>query len=132
MAYIALLIANILLALPFSLSILSPLMYKSATRYDKLCASLGIKGWRRFKEIEFPYLKSSLAYVFALAFCFSLGDLGVIALFGNEDISTLPWYLYGLLGSYRSSDGAGVALVMLVLVLGVFVVVPRIFGKKAS
>ncbi len=132
MAYIALLVANILLSLPFSLSILSPLMHKSAARYDRLCASLDIKGWQRFRQIELPYLQPSLAYLFALAFCFSLGDLGVIALFGNEEISTLPWYLYGLLGSYRSSDGAGVALVMLVLVLGVFVVVPRIFGKNIS
>ncbi len=128
-AFIALVVANILLSLPFALSILSPLMQKSATRYNKLCASLGIKGWKRFREIELPYLKSSLAYVFALAFCFSLGDLGVIALFGNESVSTLPWYLYGLLGSYQSSDGAGVALIMLVLVLGVFVGVPRVFGK---
>jgi thiamine transport system permease protein len=64
-----------------------------------------------------------------LAFCFSLGDLGIIALFGSESFSTLPWYLYGLLGSYRTSDAAGVALVMLVLVLVVFVFVPRVFRR---
>ena len=55
--------------------------------------------------------------MFALAFCFSLGDLGIIALFGSDDFSTLPWYLYQLIGSYRTTDAAGVALVLLVLCL---------------
>lgn len=128
----ALIIANILMALPFALSIISPVMIKVATRYDKLCASLGISGWRRYREIELPYLLPSLAYVFALAFCFSLGDLGIIALFGNERFSTLPWYLYGLLGSYRTTDAAGVALLMMGLVLVVFWVLPRVFGRDTS
>jgi thiamine transport system permease protein len=73
-----------------------------------------------------------LAYVFALAFCFSLGDLGIIALFGSESFSTLPWYLYGLLGSYRTDDAAGVALIMLVLVLVVFIMIPRLFGREKT
>jgi thiamine transport system permease protein len=129
-ATIALITANVLMALPFALSILSPIMIKTARRYDKLATSLGIFGWQRYKEIELPYLKPAMAYVFALAFCFSLGDLGIIALFGSESFSTLPWYLYGLLGSYRTSDAAGVALVMLVLVLAVFILVPRVFKKR--
>ncbi len=124
-AAMVLVVANILMALPFALSILAPLMQKLSTRYDKLSRSLGLHGWKRWRYVELPYLVSALRYIFALAFCFSLGDLGVIALFGNEHFSTLPWYLYGLLGSYRSSDAAGVALIMLLLVLGVFLLLGR-------
>jgi thiamine transport system permease protein len=131
-ATIALITANILMALPFSLSIINPIMMKTAKRYDRLSASLGISGWARWRDIELPYLKASLSYVFALAFCFSLGDLGIIALFGSESFSTLPWYLYGLLGSYRTDDAAGVALMMLVLVLVVFIMIPRLFGKEKT
>jgi thiamine transport system permease protein len=80
--------------------------------------------------VEYPYIKSSLSYVFALAFCFSLGDLGIIALFGSDEFTTLPWYLYQLMGSYRTTDADGVALVLLVLVLSVFVLIPKLFKGK--
>jgi len=126
----ALLTANVLMSLPFALSVLTPAMHKTAQRYDKLAFSLGIKGWHRWVTVEYPYLKSSLGYVFALAFCFSLGDLGIIALFGSDEFSTLPWYLYQLMGSYRTTDAAGVALVMLVLVLGIFILIPKLFKGK--
>jgi thiamine transport system permease protein len=128
----ALLTANVLMSLPFALAVLTPAMHKTAQRYDKLSFSLGLSGFKRWKYVEYPYLKSSLAYVFALAFCFSLGDLGIIALFGSDDFMTLPWYLYQLMGSYRTTDAAGVALVLLVLVLCVFVLLPRLFRSKVA
>jgi len=126
----ALLTANILMSLPFALSVLTPAMHKTAQRYDKLAFSLGLSKVQRWFYVEYPYLKSSLGYIFALAFCFSLGDLGIIALFGSDEFSTLPWYLYQLMGSYRTTDAAGVALVLLVLVLGVFMVIPRLLKEK--
>ncbi len=129
---IALLTANVLMSLPFALSVLVPAMQKTAQRYDKLSFSLGLTGLQRWVYVEYPYLKSSLAYVFALAFCFSLGDLGIIALFGSDEFTTLPWYLYGLMGSYRTTDAAGVALVLLVLVLFVFILLPRLFRSKVA
>jgi thiamine transport system permease protein len=126
----ALLTANVLMSLPFALSVLTPAMHKTAQRYDKLSFSLGLTRMQRWFYVEYPYLKSSLGYVFALAFCFSLGDLGIIALFGSDEFTTLPWYLYQLMGSYRTTDAAGVALVLLVLVLSVFMVIPRFFKGK--
>jgi len=127
---LALLTANILMSLPFALSVLVPAMNKTAKRYDKLSFSLGISTFQRYKDIEYPYLKSSLAYIFALSFCFSLGDLGIIALFGSDEFITLPWYLYQLMGSYNTRDAAGVALILLVLVLSVFILVPKLFRSK--
>jgi thiamine transport system permease protein len=130
-ATMALLAANVLMSLPFALAVLTPAMHKTAQRYDKLSRSLGLSSLQRWVYVEYPYLKSSLGYVFSLAFCFSLGDLGIIALFGSDAFTTLPWYLYQLMGSYRTTDAAGVALVLLVLVLLVFIVLPRLFrGKK--
>ena len=94
--------------------------------------SLNLKGSKRWLYCEWPYIKSSVLYVFALSFCLSLGDLGVIALFGSDEITTLPWYLYNLMGSYQTKDGAGVALVLLVLTLSVFILLPRIFTRKTN
>jgi thiamine transport system permease protein len=129
---IALLTANILMSLPFALAILAPVMQKTAQRYDNLAFSLNLNPLQRWVYCEYPYLKSSLGYVFALSFCFSLGDLGIIALFGSDDFSTLPWYLYQLMGSYRTSDAAGVALILLAITLCVFILLPRLFRSSVA
>ena len=38
--------------------------------------------------IEWPLLGRDIGVVLALAFCFSLGDLGIISLFGSPDFVT--------------------------------------------
>ena len=126
----ALITANILMSLPFAIAIINPLMQKTAKRYDKLSFSLGLTTLQRWTYVEYPYIKPSLGYVFALSFCFSLGDLGIISLFGSDEFTTLPWYLYQLMGSYRSTDAAGVALILLILVLTVFILLPKLFRNK--
>jgi len=112
-AVIALLTSNVLMVLPFAVSILAPAMTKSANRYDKLSRSIGLRGWSRWRFLESQLLKSELSYIACLAFCMSLGDLGIIALFGNQDFITLPWLLYQKMGSYRTDEAAGIALIIL-------------------
>jgi len=123
---VSLLAANTLLVLPFALTSLSPAMIKVANRYDRLAQSLSVTGYPRWKLIESTLIRPELAYVGSLAFCMSLGDLGVIALFGSQDFATLPWLLYQKMGSYRTDEAAGVALVTLALTLFVFFTLPRI------
>ena len=127
---IAVLTANVLMSLPFALSVITPVMHKTAKRYDRLSLSLGLNPWIRWRYVELPYLRAPLGYIFALSFALSLGDLGVIALFGSDEITTLPWYLYQLMGSYRTTDAAGVALILLLLVLAVFALTPVLFAKS--
>ncbi len=122
-ALIAIITANVLMALPFALAVLVPAMQRTARRYDRLLFSLGLTWWQRWRYAEWPYLRRSLGYIAALSFALSLGDLGVVALFGNREITTLPWYLYGLMGSYRTTDAAGVAFVLLLMVGALFFVV---------
>lgn len=129
-AAIALLTANVLMALPFAMAILLPSMQKAAQRYDRLAISLNLKGRVRWRLIEWPILRHDIGYVAAVAFCLSLGDLGVIALFGSQDFATLPWYLYQKMGSYRTDDAAGVALIMLTLTLLVFLFLPKLFAPR--
>ena len=133
-AVIALISANLFMALPFALPILAPAMEKTALRYDKLSFSLGLSPLQRWRYAEWPLLRGDIGYICALSFCMSMGDLGVIALFGSQDFATLPWYLYQMMGSYRTHDAAGVALIMLILTLVVFLAVPRLFAisRKAS
>jgi thiamine transport system permease protein len=129
-APVALVAANVMMALPFALVILTPALGKTADKYDRLAFSLNLRGWTRWRLIEWPVLRHDLGYILALTFCLSLGDLGVIALFGSQDFTTLPWLLFQNMGSYRTSDAAGIALILLALCLSIFFVIPRLFEGR--
>ena len=53
-----------------------------------------------------------------VAMALSLGDLGVIALFGSEYVKTLPYLLLERLSAYRTQDAAGLALMLGALCFG--------------
>ncbi|CSC13821.1 thiamine transporter membrane protein [Vibrio cholerae] len=59
-----------------------------------------------------------------------MGDLSAIALFGSQDFRTLPLYLYQLLGSYQMDTAAVVALAMLIMSVGWFYVIERLFAQR--
>ena len=49
-----------------------------------------------------------------------MGDLGVIALFGDPDRATLPLEVFRLMGAYRSNAAAAGAVLLLALSFGLF------------
>ncbi|HWA20064.1 MAG TPA: hypothetical protein VG757_13820 [Devosia sp.] len=128
-APLVVIVANALLALPFALATLGPAFDAIVRSRGKLMRSIGLSGARQFREIEWPILAGDIGIVVALAFCFSLGDLGVIALFGTQDFVTLPLYMLRALGAYRTNDAAAVAALMLVLTIAAFVLIPRLFER---
>lgn len=108
---------NALMALPFVHRVLAPAMATHAARTARLAASLGIGGFHRLLWIDWPGLRKPLFVAFSFAMALSLGDLGAVALFGSEDMVTLPYLLYSRMGSYRTADAAGLALVLGLLCL---------------
>jgi thiamine transport system permease protein len=121
-------IANTLMALPFVAQLLGPAFASSSIRHDRLCASLRVEGWNRFWLIDFPVRRRALLAAFAIAMALSLGDLGVIALFGNDGVQNLPALLFARMASYRGHDAAGIALYLMVLSIGLAVIARTLQG----
>lgn len=119
-------LTNALMALPYALKILDNPMQDLAERYNRLCLSLDIHGWCRLRQIECRALKRPLTQTLAFTCVLSIGDFGVVALFGNEEFRTLPFYLYQQIGAYRSHDGAVTALLLLLLCLSLFTLIERL------
>lgn len=128
-APVVVVIANSLLALPFAVATVGPPLDAVARSRGKLIRSLGLGGWRQFASVEWPLIAPEAGLVIALAFCFSLGDLGVISLFGTQEFATLPLLMQRALGAYRTNDAAGIAAVMLLLTIAAFVLLPRLFAR---
>lgn len=121
-------LTNALMAIPYALKILETPMLDVAERYNRLCQSLDIHGAARLRLVEWRALRASIARAMAFASVLSMGDFGVVALFGNEHFRTLPLYLYQQIGSYHNQDGAVTALFLLLLCFGLFTLIERLSG----
>lgn len=105
-------LVNMCMALPFAARVIAPELTTHLGRTGRLAASLGVTGFARFRLIDWPVMRGPLFTAFAFAAALSLGDLGAIALFGSDGFVTLPALLYASLGSYRSTDAAGLSLIL--------------------
>jgi thiamine transport system permease protein len=128
----AIIIVNALMALPFVMRVLEPAYQTAMARNGRLALSLGITGLNRLRQIDLPAMLMPLTTGFAFALALSLGDLGAIALFGSDRIVTLPWLLYQKLGSYRTDDAAGLALLLGIVTMGLILMADRLgnHGKE--
>lgn len=121
---------NAAMAMPFVVRAIRPAHDAAADRHDRLSASLGIRGIDKFRLIDWPVLRGPMLAGFAFAMALSLGDLGVIALFGSDTVQTLPYLLLARLGSYRTADAAGLALILGALTFALMAVAGRIGAAK--
>ena len=124
-------LCNSLMAIPYTLKILAAPMQDIASNYHRLCANLGVRGLPRLKHIELRALKRPLAQAYAFACVLSLGDLGIIALFGNADFATLPYHLYQQLGAYRNDASDVTALILLLLSLALYTLIEHLAHAPA-
>jgi thiamine transport system permease protein len=126
-----LVLVNAMMALPFVHRLLDPPLTLAHERYGRLGRSLGISGMARLRLIEWPLVGTSAGAAFAYALALSLGDLGVVTLFGSEGLVTLPALLYERLGAYRIGEAEGVAALLAGLVLVFFLTADRLGSAHA-
>lgn len=108
---------NAIMALPFILHLLRSPMNGLDHASVRLADQLGIRGWYRWRWMHWPRMRKPLALAMAYGTALSLGDFGVIALFGTPAQPTLPVLLYQQLGSYQVSAAAGTGLWLILLLL---------------
>ncbi len=111
-AAVLIVVINALMALPFVIRVLEPAYAVHRRRTARLAASLGLGGISRLRLIDWPGLRKPLFTALSFAMALSLGDLGAVALFGSSSLMTLPWLVYSKLGSYRTNDADGYALIL--------------------
>ncbi len=122
---------NALMGLPFAIRSIGPVMRQNKMRYQRLCQSLSLTGWHRFKLIEWPMIRRPVGLAAALVAALAMGDLGVIALFGTPETTTLPLMLYHQLGAYLIDEAAVTAVFLLSACLLVFWLLERLIGGKS-
>jgi thiamine transport system permease protein len=105
-------LVNALMALPFVYRLVAPPLKVAEARHGRLARSLRIAGLNRLKLIDGPLVRGPALAAGALAMSLSLGDFGVIALFGGGDLVTLPYLMAERMGAYRMEEAGAVALLL--------------------
>ena len=123
---------NALMGLPFVIRCLGPAMRQNHARYHHLCLSISLRGWHRFRYLEWPLLRRPLGLAIALVTVLAMGDLGVIALFGSPASATLALLIYQQLGAYLIPQATVTAMLLLLLCLTVFTLLERLIGGNSD
>jgi thiamine transport system permease protein len=123
-------VINAMMGLPFVMRTLGPAMRQSKMRYQRLSLSLAMSSWNRFKIVDWPLLRKPIGLSCALVAALSMGDLGVIALFGTPDTTTLPLLLYHQLAAYLIPQAAVTAAFLLAFCLLIFWLLEAGLGGK--
>lgn len=113
-------LVNALASLPFVLRGLAPALAEAEATQGRLAEALGMSTAQRWRHAVLPRLRRPLGFGAGLAAALSMGDLGVIALFSSPGEATLPMEMYRLMGSYRTNEAEGAAVLLLALSLGLF------------
>ncbi|WP_427025554.1 ABC transporter permease subunit [Aureimonas ureilytica] len=125
-------LANAMAILPYATRILAPEAEAAALRAGRLASSLGLSSWARLRHVELASLGRPLALSASLGLATAIGDLGSVALFGSQDFVTLPTLLLQRMGSYRSTDAEGLALLLGALCLGLILLAERGFLERRA
>ncbi len=113
-------LVNTLLALPFAFRILAAEARRLEEDHARLALSLDMPGYARLRYLILPRLARPAGFAAGIAAAFSMGDLGVIALFATEGNLTLPLLVQQLMGSFRTQTAASAALLLVMLSFGLF------------
>lgn len=108
---------NTLAVVPFVVQQLRPRLLQYDMQYDQLVRNLKFSPLLRLR-IEMPYLRQVLINAFALGLLLAIGDVAIFAIFGHQDLITLPWLIYSYAGTYRMSEAAMASLVLLLVCAG--------------
>ena len=118
-------LVNMVMALPFALRILVPRMRHVLHHNARLALALDMNGRTFWRRVLLPRCRAQIGFAAGLTAALSLGDLGVIALFADPEVATLPLQVYRLMGAYRMEAAQGAALLLFVISMGAFWILDR-------
>lgn len=115
---VLIMISNGVMCVPYVLKMMVPAWSVLHVQYGPLRAQLGLSERLWWCHVLWPLSRNALGTALAFSVCMSLGDLGIVAIFGDQSsVTTLPLLLQKQMSKYRYSD-ATVTSAMLMLTIG--------------
>jgi thiamine transport system permease protein len=91
-------IAQALVAIPFVVRLMTPVLRAIDPRLREAAATLGASPLRVWREVDLPIVARAVLVAAGFAFAISLGEFGATVFLVRPDTPTLPVLVYRLLG----------------------------------
>ena len=111
-------IAHTLIAFPFVVRTLLPVMRGLNPDWREAASVLGASPWHVWREVELPIIGRALLVAALFAFTVSMGEFGATLLIARPEYPTMPVVIYRLLGQPGALN-YGQALAMSTLLMAV-------------
>jgi thiamine transport system permease protein len=128
-------IAHSLVALPFVMRAVVPLIRAIDGRLREAAAVLGASPTRAWREVDVPILARGALIGAGFAFAVSLGEFGATLFIARPDTMTIPVAIYRLLGQPGAANFAtamALASVLMILTTVVMLLMERSRGTGAQ
>jgi thiamine transport system permease protein len=125
----AIIIAHSILAYPFFIRAVVPVLESIERNLIEAARSLGATKWRTFLDVELPLVSRGILVGAVFAFAISLGEMSATIMLIRPKLSTIPVTIYNLIGA-RKFGGASAMSVLLILVTGIAFVLIERFGER--
>jgi thiamine transport system permease protein len=110
MHFYFLVLAHFMMVFPLAFRVIFPALDRLMTGYSKPLLLLDLSDWQRLRHVEWPEIKVPLLAAFGLGIALSLSEVSTVLLLSGGSYRTLSTLVFELMGSYRFSFAATVAL----------------------
>jgi len=130
LSYLLVVIAHLVIAIPFTLRAILPAYRKIPLSYAHSARTLGSSAPKAFFSVELPLLKSAMASAAIFAFALSMGEFNATLTLSSATIVTLPIVMYRLIGSYNYQGACALGTILIIVSALVFLVTARPKGTR--
>ena len=121
-SYTLVVLAHMVIAIPFVLRTILPEYRKIPGSYIHSSLTLGAGPLRTFLLIELPLLRGAMFTGAIFAFALSMGEFNATLTLANSSIVTLPIVMYRLIGSYNFQGACALGTILIAVCAIVFIV----------
>lgn len=114
-------LAHLVIALPFVLRVMLPEYRKIPLSYAHSAWTLGSTPGHAFFSVELPLLKSAMVSAAIFAFAISMGEFNATLTLSSSTIITLPIVMYRLIGSYNYQGACALGTILIAVSAVVFI-----------
>lgn len=121
-------IAHALVAIPFVVRTMVPVLRAIDPRLREAAAVLGASRWKVFRTVDLGLARRAVAAGAGFAFAISLGEFGATVFLARPDLPTLPIAIYRFLGQ-PGPDNFGQAMALATILMALTVVVMLVVDR---
>jgi thiamine transport system permease protein len=122
-------IAQAVVALPFVVRTMTPVLRSIDMRLREAAAVLGASPWRAWREVDVPLVRRALLVATGFAFAISIGEFGATTVIARADTPTVPVAIDRLLGrpgGLNVGQAFALSVVLMVVTAAAVLLVDRV------